>query len=130
MPRQTPFVHGFHERVWIKLLHVPHPWFHPSPLEHQHCADHGWNTCGVRDALGLNLEITLVMVADVVNKMDFGLAIFDALDLHTNAGLPGVIFRQRFGRGQHGFQEFYRRDLHSAKVDRFNAGHADSLEHR
>ncbi len=69
------------------------------------------------------------MAAIVPHVVGTFLAVLYAFNAAADAGKPGVVFTQFFRRRQHCFQEFEWNDIHTFKLDRFDAGHTDVLNH-
>ena len=110
-PGQAVAVQCLHEGIGIKLFHVPDARPLPGPGEHHHGADHRRHAGGVRDRLGADLPVRLLVVADVVDVELLFPAVLDSLEDTADAG-AALGQRAEGGRfRQDGLEELQRDDF-------------------
>lgn len=128
MPGQAALVELFHEWIRIALFHVPDAWLEPF-TGRQHGAPDGRRYASrVADSLGFDLGEALLVIADVVDENLTRLAVFDAGDFATDAGLAFGAGAEGGRIGQQRLEELDRHDLVALEFDWIDAGHADVFE--
>ena len=123
-------VEGLHEGIGIELFHVEDAFAFPAAGEEHLSADHGGHARGVGDRLRLDLAVTRLMVADVVDEARRGLAVcVQPLDLAADAGFALGQRAERGGVGQERLEELQRDDVDAVEAHGVDARHADIAQH-
>ena len=128
VPGKTALVELVHERIRVALFHVPDAWLEPL-ARGQHGAPDGRRYARrVADGLGFDLGEALLVIADVVDENLTRLAVFDAGDFATDAGLAFGAGAEGGRIGEQRLEELDRHDLVALEFDRIDAGHADVFQ--
>ena len=105
VPGQSLLVELVHERIWVKLLNVPHARFLPQ-AEHKHaCANAGRHTSCVADALHARFVVGRLVRAVVLNVVSVFLAVLDTTYAAANACFALVVLAKVLRVGQYGLEE-------------------------
>ena len=113
VPWQSLTVELFHERIRIKLFHVPHARLAPQSLEEHHCSYHGGHSGGVAYALHARFAISLLVLAVVVHVVSLLLAVLYSAYAAVYACFAVVVFSEVLWVGQYGFEELQRHYFHA-----------------
>ena len=127
VPGQSLLVELVHERIWVKLLNIPHARLLPQ-AEHKHtCANAGRHTSCVADALHARFVVGRLVRAVIVNVVSVFLAVLDTTYAAADAGFALVVLAKVLRVGQYGLEELQRHNLHALIHDRLDRVHADVL---
>src|SRR5690606_17608447 len=104
-------VQDVEERLWIKLFHIDHLLHIPFARSNQDRGCNRWNASGIGNTLRAHFVVSVLVVGNVIDEDFLLLAVLSALDKIADAGLAGIIRRQRRWIGQNGLDLLERHDF-------------------